>query len=242
MTSQVLLQNLTSNLTSEEITALALSLKVASWCTLAGLVPALGLAWLLARRQFWGKSLIEALVYLPMILPPVVLGYLLLVLFGRQGAIGQWLAPLGIQFAFHWTGAVLASWVMSLPLFVQPIRLALQNIDIRLEQAAQTLGASPIRTFMTVTLPLCTPAILMGAVLSFGRSLGEFGATITFVGNIEGETRTLPLAIYTAIQSPDGETLALRMVLLSIIVALITLWLSQLLARRSQARLGYRDV
>ncbi len=236
------LSNFGLNLSPAESSALLLSIKVAFWCTLLGMLPALGIAWLLARRNFWGKSLLEALVYLPMILPPVVLGYLLLVLFGRNGFIGQWLQPLGIQLAFHWTGAVLASWMMSLPLFVQPIRLALQNVDVRLEQAAQTLGASPLRAFLTITLPLCYPAILMGAVLSFGRSLGEFGATITFVGNIDGETRTLPLAIYSAIQSPDGETLALRLVILSVIVALLTLWASQWLARRSQKRLGYRDV
>ena len=236
------MSHLFTSLSPVEIRALWLSLKVAFWCTLLGALPAIGLAWLLARRNFWGKSLLEAFVYLPMILPPVVLGYLLLVMFGRNGWIGQWLQPLGIQLAFHWTGAVLASWLMSLPLFVQPIRLALQNVDVRLEQAAQTLGASPWRAFMTITIPLCMPAILMGAVLAFGRSLGEFGATITFVGNIDGETRTLPLAIYAAIQSPDGETLAFRLVILSIIVALITLWASQWLARRSQQRLGYRDV
>ncbi len=231
-----------TSLSPVEISALWLSLKVAFWCTLLGAVPAIAIAWLLARRDFWGKSLLEAFVYLPMILPPVVLGYLLLVLFGRTGLIGQWLDPLGIQLAFHWTGAVLASWLMSLPLFVQPIRLALQNVDVRLEQAAQTLGASPWRAFITITLPLCTPAILMGAVLAFGRSLGEFGATITFVGNIDGETRTLPLAIYTAIQSPEGETLALRLVILSVAVALLTLVASQWFARRSIQRLGYRDV
>ncbi len=236
------MSHLFTSLSPVEIRALCLSLKVAFWCTLLGSLPAIGLAWLLARRNFWGKSLLEAFVYLPMILPPVVLGYLLLVMFGRNGWIGQWLQPLGIQLAFHWTGAVLASWLMSLPLFVQPIRLALQNVDVRLEQAAQTLGASPWRAFLTITIPLCMPAILMGAVLAFGRSLGEFGATITFVGNIDGETRTLPLAIYAAIQSPDGETLALRLVILSITVALLTLWASQWLARRSQQRLGYRDV
>lgn len=236
------MSHLFTSLSPVEIRALCLSLKVAFWCTLLGALPAIGLAWLLARRNFWGKSLLEAFVYLPMILPPVVLGYLLLIMFGRNGWIGQWLQPLGIQLAFHWTGAVLASWLMSLPLFVQPIRLALQNVDVRLEQAAQTLGASPWRAFLTITIPLCMPAILMGAVLAFGRSLGEFGATITFVGNIDGETRTLPLAIYAAIQSPDGETLALRLVILSIIVALLTLWTSQWLARRSHQRLGYRDV
>ena len=231
-----------SPLTPEELRALWLSIKVACWCTLLGALPAIGMAWLLARKRFWGRSLLEAFVYLPMILPPVVLGYMLLVLFGRHGWIGQWLQPLGIQLAFHWTGAVLASWLMSLPLFVQPIRLALQNVDVRLEQAAQTLGASPLRSFLTITLPLCFPAIMMGAVLAFGRSLGEFGATITFVGNIDGETRTLPLAIYAAIQSPLGELMALRLVILAVVVALLTLGLSQWLARRSQERLGYRDV
>jgi molybdate transport system permease protein len=236
------MSHLFSNLTPLEMRALILSLKVAFWCTLLGIVPAISIAWLLARQKFWGKSLLEAFVYLPMILPPVVVGYLLLILFGRNGWIGQFLHPLGIHLAFHWTGAVLASGLMSLPLFVQPIRLALQNVDVRLEQAAQTLGASPWHAFLTVTIPLCMPAILMGAILAFGRSLGEFGATITFVGNIDGETRTLPLAIYAAMQSPDGDTLALRLVVLSIAIALFTLLVSQWFASRSHQRLGYRDV
>lgn len=236
------MQGLFSSLTPAEMRALWLSIKVAFWATLLGAIPAIAIAWLLARRNFWGKSLVEAFVFLPMILPPVVIGYLLLEIFGRHGWIGRWLDTFGFQLAFHWTGAAVASWMMSLPLFVQPIRLALQHVDVRIEKAAQTLGASPWHAFLTITLPLCMPAILMGAVLAFGRSIGEFGATITFVGNIDGETRTLPLAIYAAMHATDGETLALRLVMLSITVAFLALLLSQWLAKRSQKRLGYRDV
>lgn len=226
----------------EEWTALALSAKVATWCMLLGIVPGVALAWLLARREFPGKSLLDALVHLPMVLPPVVPGYLLLLAFGRHGWAGRWLHEVfGVTVAFQWTGAVLASLVMSLPLLVQPIRLSLQLIDSRLEDAARTLGAGPWRVFLTITLPLALPGILVGAILAFSRSLGEFGATITFVGNIEGETRTLPLAIYTLVHQPDGEAAAMRLIWLSIALALAALMASHALTRRLQRQLGYRD-
>ena len=226
----------------EAWTALALSAKVATWCVLIGLLPGVLLAWLLARCDFPGKSLLDALVHLPMVLPPVVPGYLLLLAFGRQGWAGQVLHELfGISIAFQWTGAVVASLVMSLPLMVQPIRLSFQLVDTRLEAAARTLGASPWQTFLTITLPLALPGILVGALLAFSRSLGEFGATITFVGNIEGETRTLPLAIYTLMNQPDGEASALGLVWLSLALALAALLASQFVTRRLQRQLGYRD-
>ncbi|MFZ5724576.1 MAG: molybdate ABC transporter permease subunit [Pseudomonadota bacterium] len=227
-------------LTPAEWTALALSLKVAFWCTVASLLPAIAVAWLLARREFPGKAAFDALVHLPMVLPPVVPGYLLLLLFGHQGALGGWLHDsFGISFVFDWKGAVLASAVMGFPLLVQPIRLALQMIDRRLENAARTLGASPFDTFRTITLPLALPGVLIGALLAFSRSLGEFGATITFVGNIEGETRTLPLAIYSSLHVPDGDAMALRLVTLSIVIAFLSLLASNWLSRRATQRLGY---
>ncbi len=229
-------------LSPAEWDALALSARVAFWCMVLGLLPGIALAWVLARREFFGKSLVDALVHLPMVLPPVVPGYLLLLAFGRNGPVGQWLyETFGISIMFSWTGAVLASLVMSMPLLVQPIRLSFQLIDSKLEGAARTLGAGPWRVFFTITLPLALPGILVGALLAFSRSLGEFGATITFVGNIEGETRTLPLAIYTLIHQPDGEAAALRLVYLSIVLALIALLIGQAVTRRLQKRLGYRD-
>lgn len=229
-------------LTPAEWEALALSAKVAFWCMLMGLVPGVALAWLLARSRFPGKALLDALVHLPMVLPPVVPGYLLLLAFGRQGPAGQWLnETFGISLAFHWTGAVLASLVMGLPLLVQPVRLSFQLIDSRLEQASRSLGAGPWRTFLTITLPLAAPGILVGAILAFSRSLGEFGATITFVGNIAGETRTLPLAIYSYIQQPGGEAPAWRLILISVGLALAALLASNALTRRLQRQLGFRD-
>lgn len=229
-------------LSPEEWSALVLSARVALWCMLLGLLPGIALAWLLARREFFGKSLLDALVYLPMVLPPVVPGYLLLLAFGRNGPVGQWLYEcFGISIAFTWMGAVVASLVMSLPLLVQPIRLSFQLIDSRLEGAARTLGAGPWRVFFTITLPLALPGVLVGAILAFSRSLGEFGATISFVGNIEGETRTLPLAIYTYIQQPGGEEPAMRLMLLSIALALAALLAGQAVTRRLQRQLGYRD-
>jgi molybdate transport system permease protein len=229
-------------LTPDESRALWLSVKVAFWCVLLSLLPAIGLAWLMARVSFWGKSIIEALILLPMVLPPVVPGYLLLLFFGQQGLGGQLLAKIGIVLPFHWTGAVVASMVMSVPLFVQPIRLAMQGIDRRTEQAARLLGAGPWRVFLTMTLPLSAAGVLTGAVLAFGRSLGEFGATISFVGNIDGQTRTLPLAIYSAIQQPNGEQMAMRLVILSMLLAFAALWISHLISQRQQRRLGLSDV
>lgn len=229
-------------LTPEEWSALELSLKVAVWCMVLGLLPGIALAWLLARKEFIGKGLVDALILLPMVLPPVVPGYLLLVAFGRNGWAGKFLHEwFGISLAFNWTGAVLASLIMGLPLMIQPIRLAFQLIDSRLENAARTLGAGPWRVFFTITLPLSLPGILVGAILSFSRSLGEFGATITFVGNIEGETRTLPLAIYSYVHQPGGEAPAMRLIWLSIALALGALLISNAMTRRVQKQLGYRD-
>lgn len=229
-------------LTPEEITALRLSVKVAAWCMLLGLVPGIALAWVLARKQFPGKALLDALVHLPMVLPPVVPGYLLLLLLGNNGSLGKFLLQhFGFSVAFQWTGAVVASLIMGLPLLVQPIRLAFSLIDVRLENAARTLGARPWRVFLTISLPLALPGILVGAILSFSRSLGEFGATITFVGNIEGETRTLPLAIYTYINQPGGEAPALRLIWIALAVSLLALLAGNALQRRLQQRLGQRE-
>jgi len=229
-------------ISSPEWQALALSARVAVWCTLIGLPIAVTLGWLLARKSFAGKKLVEALLPLPMVLPPVVPGYILLLLFGRYGWLG---APLyhyfGVSLAFHWSGAVLASLVVGFPLLIQPVRLSFQLIDPRLEQAARTLGAGPLKVFLTITLPLASPGILAGAVLAFSRSLGEFGATITFVGNVAGETRTLPLAIYSAIQQPGGEAMAMHLIVISIAASTIALFLSQFLSRKLQTGLGYQD-
>lgn len=228
------------NLSPEEQSALWLSIQVAGWCTLASLVPGVFCGWLLARKDFPGKALVDAAIHLPMVLPPVVPGYLLLVLFGANGVLGRWLdAWFGISFAFNWKGAVLASAVMGFPLMVQAVRLAIQMVDARLEAAARTLGARPFNVFCTITLPLALPGILVGALLSFSRSLGEFGATITFVGNIDGETRTLPLAIYSAIHAADGEHMATRLILISLTLAFASLLLSNYLSKRAARRLGY---
>ncbi|MEA1831664.1 molybdate ABC transporter permease subunit [Methylobacterium durans] len=225
-------------LTPEEWVALTLSLKVASVATLASLVPGLAVAWLLARRDFHGRTLLDGLVHLPLILPPVVTGYLLLLAFGRKGPAGAFLAEFGIVFAFRWTGAALACAVMGFPLMVRAMRLSLEAVDRRLEQAASTLGANPLAVFLTVTLPLSLPGILAGAVLAFAKAMGEFGATITFVSNIPGETQTLPSAIYTLTQVPGGEGGALRLTLVSILVSMGALLASEWLARRVSRRLG----
>ncbi len=218
--------------------ALALSIKVASGSVLLGLPLAVAVAWMLARCRFPGKAFIDALVHLPLVIPPVVTGYLLLLLFGRRGPIGEWLHDhLGVTLAFRWTGAVLAAMVMEFPLMVRPIRLSIESIDRRLEEAARNLGASPLNVCLSVTLPLAMPGIVVGAVLGFARSLGEFGATITFVGNIPGETRTLSSAIYTFMQMPEGDAAALRLALISIALSLLALMASEFLARRAQARL-----
>jgi len=222
-----------------ELEAIRLSLEVATAAVLGSLPIAILVAWVLARKEFPGKSLLDGIVHLPLILPPVVVGYLLLVTLGRNGVIGAFLFDVfGITLAFTWKGAAVAAAVVAFPLVVRSIRLSLEAVDSGLEQAARTLGASPLRVFATVTLPLASPGILTGAILGFARSLGEFGATITFVSNIPGETRTLPIALYTLTQVPDGESGAVRLVVISIIVALAALVLSEIIARRLKARLG----
>jgi molybdate transport system permease protein len=221
-----------------EWTAILLSVRVALVATLISTPIGIGVAWLLARRDFWGKSVLDALIYLPLVLPPVVTGYLLLLTFGRRGLIGAWLADhLGIVFAFRWTGAALACGVMSFPLLVRPIRLSIEAIDKRLEQAAGTLGAAPWRVFTSVTLPLALPGVLAGMVLGFAKAIGEFGATITFVSNIPGETQTISSAIYSLIQTPDGDAAAGRLVLISIVIAMGALIASEWFARRATQRL-----
>ena len=229
-------------LSPEEWQALQLSVRVAGCATLLSLPAGIALAWLMARRDFAGKFFVDALVQLPMVLPPVVPGYLLLLLLGTQGPVGGWLqAQFGIVLAFTWKGAVIASAVMAFPLMVQPVRLAFRQIDPRLEQAASTLGASPWRVFFSISLPLAAPGVLAGALLCFSRSLGEFGATMAFVGNIPGETRTLPLAIYSFTHVPGGETAALRLSLLSIALAVLALLVSHFLTRRAERMLGRQE-
>ena len=226
-------------LSALEIEALSLSLKVALWAVGCSLVPGIAVAWLLARRDFPGKALLDSLVHLPLVLPPVALGYLLLVLFGRNGPGGAWLHDwFGLSLVFSWRGAALAAAVMAFPLLVRAVRLSMEAVDRRLETAAQTLGARPLRVFLTVTLPLTTPGILTGLLLAFVRCLGEFGATITFAANVPGETRTLPLALYTALQSPGGEAGATRLALISVALAILALVASQYLARQVSRRIG----
>ncbi|KQP42960.1 molybdenum ABC transporter permease [Methylobacterium sp. Leaf104] len=225
-------------LTPEEWSAIALSLRVAGVATLASLVPGLAVAWVLARRRFPGRALLDGLVHLPLILPPVVTGYLLLLAFGRRGTFGALLADLGIVLSFRWTGAALACAVMGFPLMVRAMRLSLEAVDARVEQAAATLGAGPLAVFLTVTLPLALPGVLAGAVLAFAKAMGEFGATITFVSNIPGETQTLPSAIYTLTQVPGGEAGALRLTLVSVAISMAALLVSEFLARRVGRRIG----
>ncbi|MGX8882150.1 molybdate ABC transporter permease subunit [Methylovorus sp. SPW-M1] len=229
-------------LTPEEMAALWLSAKVAFFCTLLILIPGVLLGWVLARKRFFGKALLDSVVHLPLVLPPVVPGFLLLLLFGSQGFLGKWLQEtFGISIAFTWMGAVVASAIMALPLMVRSARLAVSQVDRGLELAAQSLGAHPLRVFFSITLPLALPGILTGMVLAFSRSLGEFGATITFVGNIEGETRTLPLAIYTYTQIPGGDMPALRLVLLSLLLAFAALYFSNVMEQRALRRIGSGD-
>ena len=230
-----------SEISAEEWTAILLSLRVAAVATLVATPLGIAVAWLLARRNFWGKAALDALIYLPLVLPPVVTGYLLLLTFGRKGLVGAWLADtLGIVFAFRWTGAALACGVMSFPLLVRPIRLSIEAVDRKLEQAASTLGAAPWRVFLTVTLPLALPGIVAGMVLGFAKAIGEFGATITFVSNIPGETQTISAAIYSLTQTPGGDAAALRLVIVSIGIAMAALIASEILARRATRRLhGY---
>ena len=227
--------------TPEELTALWLSLKIGLWCTALIAIPGVVTGWLLARLRFPGKAIVDGLVHLPLVLPPVVPGYLLLLLLGRQGPVGRWLYETwGITLAFTWQGAVIASALMAFPLMVRAVRLAVTLVEPRLEEAARTLGAGPLRVWLTVTVPLSLPGILTGLVLAFARSLGEFGATVTFVGNVAGETRTLPLALYTYTQIPGGDGPALRLVIISILLALAALWVSELGARRVERLLGNR--
>ncbi len=226
-------------LTDQELTAVKLSLRVAFWAMAASLPFGIFTAMLLARGRFWGKSLLNGLVHLPLILPPVVTGYLLLLLFGRRGPIGEFLdANFGIVFAFRWTGAALACAVMGFPLLVRAIRLSIEAVDRRLEEAAGTLGANPGWIFLTVTLPLILPGIIAGMILAFAKAMGEFGATITFVSNIPGETQTLPSAIYSFTQVPGGDAGALRLTAISVVVSLGALIASEILARRVSRRIG----
>ena len=226
-------------LTPDEIAAVKLSLRVAIWATLCSLPPGIAVALVLARGRFWGKMLLDGIVHLPLVMPPVVTGYLLLLLFGRHGPVGRLLDEwFGIVLAFRWTGAALASAIMGFPLLVRAIRLSLDAVDRRLEEAAGTLGAGRLFVFALVTLPLIAPGIIAGMVLSFARSLGEFGATITFVSNIPGETRTIPSAIYTLTQTPGGDIGALRLTVVSIALSFIALMTADLLAMRMGRRLS----
>ncbi|EPR07402.1 MULTISPECIES: molybdate ABC transporter permease subunit [Agrobacterium] len=219
-------------LSPEEWTAIRLSLWVSSIAMLASLPFGIAIAVALARGRFWGKSLLNGIVHLPLILPPVVTGFLLLVLFGRRGPIGQFLDSwFGIVFSFRWTGAALACAVMAFPLMVRSIRLSIEAVDRKLEEAAGTLGASPFWVFLTVTLPLTLPGIIAGMILAFAKAMGEFGATITFVSNIPGETQTLSAAIYTFTQVPGGDAGALRLTIVSVVISMLALLVSEFLAR-----------
>ena len=218
-------------------TAIALTLRIAVVATLVATPLGIGVAWLLSRKNFPGKILLEALVHLPLVLPPVVTGYLLLLTFGRHGAVGEFLAQFGVVLAFRWTGAALACGVMGFPLLVRPIRISFEAVDLRLEQAATTLGASPLNVFSSVTFPLALPGIIAGMVLCFAKALGEFGATITFVSNIPGETQTISSAIYALIQTPNGDYAALQLIVVSLAIAFAALVASEWFARRAVLRL-----
>lgn len=227
------------SLTPFELAALELSLRVGIVSTLCSLPFGLAAAWLLARCRFPGKTLADVIIHLPLVLPPVVVGYALLTLFGRRAAVGAWLYDtLGISLAFNWKGAALASAVMAFPLMVRAMRLSLEGVDQRLEAAALTLGGSRVRVFVTVTLPLTMPGVLAGAILAFARSIGEFGATISFVSNLPGLTQTLPLAFFSLIQQPGGEAAAARITVISVALSFAALFASEVLARRLTARLG----
>lgn len=226
-------------LSEYEWQAVLLSLKVSGLAVVCSLPLGILVAWILVRCRFPGKSLLDSIIHLPLVLPPVVIGYLLLVVMGRRGVVGEWLYNwFGFSFSFSWHGAVLASAVVAFPLMVRAIRMSLEAVDTKLELAARTLGASPWRVFFTITLPLSVPGIIVGIVLAFARSLGEFGATITFVSNIPGETRTIPLAMYTLIETPGAEGAAARLCVLAIILSLASLMISDWLAKRSRIRLG----
>ncbi|AGB45846.1 molybdate ABC transporter, permease protein [Mesorhizobium australicum WSM2073] len=226
------------DLTPDEWNAVRLSIKVATVAMLASLPPGIAIALLLARGQFWGKTLLNGVVHLPLILPPVVTGYLLLLTFGKRGPAGAFLAEhFGIVFSFRWTGAALACGVMGFPLMVRAIRLSIEAVDRKMEAAAGTLGANPLWVFGTITVPLILPGLIAGAILSFAKAMGEFGATITFVSNIPGETQTLPSAIYTFTQVPGGDEGALRLTLISIVISMAALVASEVLARRVGRRM-----
>ncbi|MCF6116340.1 MULTISPECIES: molybdate ABC transporter permease subunit [Mesorhizobium] len=226
------------DLTPDEWNAVRLSIKVATVAMVASLPPGILIALVLARGQFWGKTLLNGLVHLPLILPPVVIGYLLLLSFGRRGPVGAFLAEhFGIVFSFRWTGAALACAVMGFPLMVRAIRLSIEAVDRRIEAAAGTLGANPLWVFGTITLPLILPGLITGAILSFAKAMGEFGATITFVSNIPNQTQTLPSAIYTFTQVPGGDAGALRLTLISIVISMAALVASEVLARRVGRRM-----
>ncbi len=224
-------------ITPDELTAIKLSLKVASVAMVFSLPLAVGVAFALSRGRFLGKTLLDGLIHLPLVLPPVVTGYALLLLFGKKGPIGSFLAEtFGLVFSFRWTGAALAAAVMGFPLMVRAIRLAMDSIEPGVEAAASTLGASPMWVFLTVTLPMSAQGIIAGAMLSFAKALGEFGATITFVSNIPGETQTIPAAIYSLTQTPGGDDGALRLSLFSVALSLVALVVSETLARRAGSR------
>jgi molybdate transport system permease protein len=226
------------NLTAQDWTAVHLSLRISVVATLVSLPFGIAVATLLARKSFWGKSLVDAIVHLPLVLPPVVTGYLLLITFGRRAPIGAFLSDhFGIVFSFRWTGAALACGVMAFPLMVRAIRLSIEAIDRKLEDASATLGANRLWTFATITLPLALPGIIAGMVLAFARALGEFGATITFVSNIPGETQTISAAIYSLTQVPDGDAAALNLVVVAVIISLAALVASEWFARRAAIRL-----
>jgi len=218
--------------TAAELAIVWLSVKVAGVATLASAIPAVGVAWLLARGRFWGRTLLNVAVHLPLVVPPVVTGYLLLRLFGRRGPVGAWFEHyLGLQFSFRWTGAALAAAVMAFPLVVRAVRLGIESVDRQIEESAGTLGANSFGVFMTITLPLALPGVLAGLIIGFAKALGEFGATITFVSNIPGETQTLALAIYTELQRPGGEVYAMRLTWLSIAISVLALVASEVLGR-----------
>ena len=230
---------MTDWLTPEDWRAVALSLRVSFWATLVSLPVGIAVAYVLARYRFWGRQLLDGLVHLPLILPPVVTGYLLLLTFGRKGAVGAFLdQAFGLVFAFRWTGAALAAAVMAFPLMVRAIRMAIEAVDPRLEAAAGTLGASRPWVFVTVTLPLILPGIVAGAILGFAKAMGEFGATITFVANIPGQTQTLPSAIYAYLQVPGGDAAAFRLVLVAIAIAMLALLLSEWVGRSVARRIA----
>lgn len=232
---------MTFDLTPQDWQAVALSLWVAIWATVLSLPLGIAVAWLLARKRFWGHGILNGLVHLPLILPPVVTGYLLLLTFGRRGIVGGFLEQtFGLVLAFRWTGAALAAGVMAFPLMVRAIRLSFEAVDPKLEQAAATLGAAPVWVFLTVTLPMILPGVLTGAILAFAKAMGEFGATITFVSNIPGQTQTLPSAIYALLQVPGGDSAAARLVLISVAIAMAALLSSEVISRSVARRIAGR--